>query len=168
MKAFGYFLQRQYKRPDIGETWVSLEFGMNKQTIINEMLENCMYMYHIAPSKYDNRIKKSGLVPRNNNVLYDYPERIYLFECENINGIEVTDLTASDFKMPTRFLYNEKQKTNNDYVNDNMFSIWRISIPEILHKVNFCLDISQQTIELPGNCYFISLYTEDNIPPTAI
>lgn len=168
MKTFGYFLERKYDRKDIGDKWLSLEFGMNKQSIINEMLKDCQYMYHIAPSKYDNRIEKSGLIPRNNNILYEYPGRIYLFECENINGEEVTDLTEADFKMPVRFLYSEKKKTNNNYVDDNKFSIWRIQVQDILHKVNFCLDISQETIELLGNCFFISLYTEDNIPPSTI
>jgi hypothetical protein len=146
MKTFGYFLQRKEIRKDIGEKWVSLEFGMNKQSIINDMLADHQYLYHIAPQKYDHKILKNGLVPRNNNVLYRYPDRVYMFASENILGEEVTDLDASDFKMPTRLLYDEKEKSNNDYVNDNLFSVWKISVRDILGKINICADLTQETI----------------------
>ena len=43
-------------------------------------------LYHVSPSRYYRKIKKMGLVPRSNSDIFKYPERVYLF---NSNDVEL-------------------------------------------------------------------------------
>lgn len=132
---------------------------------LNEVLKQYDYVYHVCPSKYDNRIMKNGLVPKDrkepafeDDALFSYSGRLFVFL--NVDGSD-NELPETEDRMIIMFankLYGEKQKTDSKYFNDREYSIWKIDLQEALKSINFYFDYTEQDF-LP------SLYTTDNISP---
>jgi hypothetical protein len=158
MSAFGYFKSAVVKEEIINDIkWVSIQFEPKFQEIITQELKNNHnFLYHISPTKYEQKILKYGLIPKSKNNKFNYPYRVYLLMDKNNNF----NLTKSYLISVTKMLLNTKLNiVKNQYFNDNNFTLYKIDISKLKNNINFYYD---------ANFYPLSIFSTDNINPEAI
>ena len=108
------------------------------------------YLYHVTKSSSLKKIDKNGLVPRSQNAIYTYPDRVYLFN--NISPNEMID-----------YMY---EKMNGD--NDNKFALLRIDSSKLQNdplykngKMKFYID---QKYPTETHQHPVAIFTYNNIP----
>lgn len=148
MNTYGYNqmskLERHCDFPQIGI--LAFEPKYTKD-ISNEVRENYKYLFHTTSSSHLGKIKRYGLVPKEGDNVFMYPNRVYCL--------------------------------NGDSLNDEQIELIRriqLSKDEVKNKINhqfyiLTIDISK----LPKNTKIYSdpnsvdsIFTYDNIPPSAI
>jgi hypothetical protein len=143
MALCGYFCS--FKDTETYKTRAFLQFEPRHQNNANEEVRSMKYIYHVSPSYNKGKILKNGFTPTTKNALFDYPDRVYFFK-QNTTEDDLLELTA--------YLC----KYNKSLGNDNIYTIFVLDVSKIPEQVNFYLD---------GN-YFNGIYSQDNIPPSAI
>ena len=147
-KAFalcGYYLG--YPKEDTlkqGATY-ELQFEKKNEDEITEMLrEKEKVIYHITPAYYVDKIKHIGLTPKSKNSQFDYPSRVYFI--------------PGSAKTLIRHLLPQLDDANKSKANQGYYAIITLELAKIPKHVRFFLDANA----------LASVYTNDNIPPTAI
>ncbi len=158
MNAFGYFKSDIIKEEVINDIkWVAIQFEPKFQDVITyEIKHNHKYLYHISPTKYEHKILKNGLIPKSKNDKFNYPYRVYLLmDKDNSFNLNKTYLIS----IAKMLLGSKLNLVNNQYVNDNEYTIYQIDISKLNNNINFYYDT---------NLYPLSIFTVDNINPNAI
>ena len=101
------------------------------------------FLYHVTTDAKVDKILKSGLNPKSSNVMFRYPDRIYL---------------GLDPKMLEHHLLPNLRKTKGKVNFDATYSILKVDISKIPSKNKFKVDPN----------YPDGLFTSDNIPSSAI
>ena len=165
LEYYGYFVSTKMDYKLNGLDYMIIEFQPNTQMQLNEVLKRYNYVYHVCPSKYDNRIMKNGLVPKDrkepafeDDSLFSYSGRLFVFLNVDSSDNELPETEDRLIIMFANKLYGEKPKTDSKYFNDREYSIWKINLQEALKSINFYFDYTEQDF-LP------SLYTTENISP---
>lgn len=118
-------------------------------------------LYHVAPSRYFDKIKIQGLIPRSKSDMFKYPERVYLF-----NKATVADAKKYGL-IKIRSL---DQHHSNPHVSDNGFYIFSIKRKTL---ENYQPYIDKKTIFYYDPCYdgggaglekSKAIFTYNNIP----
>ena len=155
MSLYGYFLSQQKDYPHASDFKV-LYFMPKFQEYINEQLKGFEYLWHVSPEKYKNRILEQGLLAKSDNILYEYPDRIYLIPLFGGDDCEYKDYDDEVKKYLTklvRYIRGEKKI-------ENKWAFYRIhlnDIPNVKFSIDYTMDLFQD-----------SLYTTDAIRPSAI
>ncbi len=159
MQCFGYYRSCTMKVENIFPSidnmtdWVVLQYEQRVQEFINEKIREETYLYHVSLTSVEYKIMKNGLVPKAKNDFFEFPERVYLLNDNSENVI-------NDLCQLADMLYsNKKHHINNEYVNDDEYTLYRVIVSEIPKKTNFSIDY---------NFYPASVFTYDNIPPYAL
>lgn len=99
------------------------------------------YLYHVSPTKYEDRILKIGLIPKSKNKIATHPERIYLTKTE-----EDAEFLADKF---------------TELDNTKTYNIYQIDLHALLKhnkNVKFYKDSAftdkgiYTTVNIPPNC----------------
>lgn len=153
METCGYFQSQKMQPYCGGNVYGVLVFEPKySNNISTKIRESCHYLYHCTDSVNINKILKKGLVPRSNNTLFMFPDRIYAFKGDT--------LTQEQIEIMCRI-----QMKHNDDV------LWKKNPIEKLEYYLLTIDISK----IPQNVKLYSdplsndaVFTNDNIPPSAI
>lgn len=95
-------------------------------------------LYHVAPARYLKKIKRYGLTPKSKSDVFEYPERVYLFNKASI--MDVVEYGAKKLGML-------RVKHGNSHVDDSCFCVFAIKKaklekyrPYVEKKMVFYLD----------------------------
>ena len=114
-------------------------------------------LFHVAPSRYLNGIRKNGLVPKSKSDRFKYPERIYLFNKASISEIVNYGLVKSNLLSLNHKNYN---------ISDDEFYVFKI-LGKNVSDLTFHIDqMYDGGIGGIGKCK--ALFTYDNIPRSKI
>lgn len=112
----------------------------------NTLERTCDYLIHISPFSKINKIKRNGFVPRSDNELYSYPERIYFFKYDiNFNWDEAIETIRRISKSR-----GEKEGTK--------YAVYFLDVRKIPDNARFYQDKNSNN----------GVYTSDNIPFSAV
>lgn len=132
------------------------------------------YLYHVVPSRYIEKVRKNGLVPKSGSSFFDYDERVYLFRVED--RVSMEDY-ASNKTLGLRLKKNEEhEKRKNkdlDRTDDSGFYVLRIDVDELKRsdlyrkgKLRLYLDPSfSREFDCKDS---IAVFTYNNIPKNMI
>lgn len=107
----------------------------------DNIIKNNKILYHYSLKKYENRIRKYGLVPRSNNDEYEYPDSIFLFK-ENTPDKDKHILLKQRFK---------------EEIND-LIEI-KVHVSKLQKNIDFYIDPDRSNY---------SIFTYDNISPECL
>lgn len=139
-KVCGYFPTNKPRR--INDKYIALTFEPKFNVDVTTFVrENFQFLQHVTLEKYVNKIIKKGLIPKSNNSLLDYPDRIYLMVGDKLN-----------FKQNAVISTVLKTKEDSNYI------VVKIDVTRIPADVRFYAD--PMSID--------AIFTHDNIPPDAI
>lgn len=149
MKKMGYFLGIRGQVQNIqGMLFRPLQFEPYSQmqndetTNIKQVYD---HLYHWTPKYHLNNILQNGLIPNNQNKMFNYPPRIYLMK-GNCDLFQMKDLGQQ------LCFVNTDQRNNGKYV------LLKIDLTNIGDDVHFYYDSNTS----------IGIYTEQAIPPSSI
>lgn len=112
----------------------------------NTLERTCDYLIHISPFSKINKIKRNGFVPRSDNELYSYPERVYFFKYDiNFNWDEAIETIRRISKSR-----GEKEGTK--------YAVYFLDVRKIPDNARFYQDKNSNN----------GVYTSDNIPFSAV
>lgn len=146
MKKMGYFFARSAPFVDkYGKEWIKYQFDpLIQDDNTNEILKQ-KFLYHITPQYNVDSILKNGLLPRHDNDIYYYPDRVYMFATDDMDKIK---------KWGYRLYF-----ANGDERNDGNYTILQVDTNVLKNdKVKLYYDPN-----LPDG-----VYTTDKISPNAI
>ena len=156
MNLCGYYLS--LPRPEIVSYWFEREkesplvlqfepkYG---DTMKRDVIGNERELLHITQRKNLDKIYFNGLVPKSNNNLFNYPERIYLLK----GSTPVIDIV--ELGLLLKNVYNIKSEDDPS----SKYCIIHIDLKKVPDNVKFFTDINYSKY---------GIYTMDNIPPSAI
>lgn len=112
---------------------------------INDIVRKYDHITHITPIYYKEKILKRGFVPKSTNVMFSYPERVFFFKGD-----------TPPIEMSYQIIdFDEKRKNKR---NNHTYTLFTVDTKKIPENVNFHTDLT----------YPFGIYTNDNIPPSAI
>ena len=165
MRFFGYFLlsdePNEYRSEVNGTPWTILTFSPNFQEYVNKyILKENKYLYHVSPTKFEHKILKQGLVPSTKNEKFSYPHRIYLIlgHRETLGSGEY-DFGEDDALDVARMLAKAKLIRHDKYVDDNLYTLYRIDVSKLSENVRFSYDMEYKPL---------GIFTAENISPNAL
>ena len=100
------------------------------------------YLWHLTPEYNVKSILENGIIPSNDNCLFDYPERSYFFSFKRINNKRIQEIGQN------------LAAVNNDSRNNGSYCLLKIDLHKLPENIKFYRDY---------NC-FNGVYTEDKIP----
>lgn len=116
--------------------WIDIRFEPKDSANLTDYVrQNYKYVYHLAPSIFEESIRKNGLLPSNNNSEYRYYEpRVYLMK---------GSISQSDIQELVNELYT--QAKNKGYKNlSQEYSLFTIDVGKINNNVKFYGDINEK------------------------
>ena len=122
-------------------------------------------LYHVTPSRYFEKVKTQGLIPRSKSDRFKYPDRVYLF-----NNASITDIIQYGAVKLSLL----KSNHHSHYVNDNGFYIFSIKRENLESYQPY---IDKKTIFYYDSCYdggmggikeSKAVFTYNNIPRNLI
>ena len=153
MDFYGYFLAKEEFIEK--KSWVTLIFEPKFQP---QITLHSNVLYHWTSLRHLKKILTVGLSPRSTNTFLKYPNRVYLIDTQDMKEIDIKGNT----------LYSkEKEKDNclnnpSDYFKNGIrymeYVLLKINVGKIQNSISFHTDYNYT------NC----VYTQDNIPPSAI
>lgn len=148
MDAYGYNqmskLERHKDLPQIGI--LAFEPKYTKD-ISNEVRERYKYLFHTTSSTHLDKIKKYGLVPKEGDDVFMYPNRVYCLNGDSLNDEQI--------ELIRRIQLSKEEIKNN--IN-NQFYLLTIDISKLPNGIKIYCDPNSVD----------SIFTYDNIPPSAI
>ena len=112
----------------------------------SELDQTCRYLIHFSPFSKINKIKRNGFVPRSDNELYSYPERVYFFKYDNnFNWNEAIETVR-------RISRSRGEKEGTKY------AVYFLDVKKIPDNARFYQDKNSNN----------GVYTSDNIPFSAV
>lgn len=154
MKYCGYHLSQKDMSPYCsGSVYGVLVFEPDYSTDVSQKIrEKCKYLYHCTDTVYIDKILKKGLIPKSNNSIYMFPDRVYCMKGDNLSMTQIDSL------------YNIQQAHNS-------------TMPQLQNPketLDYCLltiDVNKlpQDIKIYNDPFAKgAIFTNDNIPPYAI
>lgn len=125
--------------------WLQLQFEPVYQDDETDTLKSKGFLYHITPEYNLESIKKNGIVPKSENNLFNYPDRIYLVKADT-NAIELENLIKQLWQ------HNKNSSNNGEYC------VLKINTRKLPEKIKLCLDPN----------YELGCWTNDVIPSECI
>ena len=125
--------------------WIQLQFEPLYQNDETNDLKNKGVLYHITPKYNIDSIKKNGILPKSENNLFNYPNRIYLVK---------SDITATQME----HLVKQLCQHNTNPLNNGEYCILKINTRKLPETVKLYLDPN----------YEMGCWTSDEIPPNCI
>ena len=159
MDYCGYFLSSPKDTETIKKQWVTLSFEPKFQEDITIDLRNQIrYLYHWTPTKHLKKIMKNRLCPRTTNTFLNYPERIYLIATNDMEEIQKKGMTLFSKEKDKENCANNKFDYIQDGVRYMLYSLLKIDLVNLSHKIKFYADYN----------YSDCVYTENSIMPSSI
>lgn len=117
-------------------TWLDIRFEPKlPDDITEEIKRKYNFVYHLAPSLFENKISTEGFRISNNNADFRYSEpRAY---------VTTGDVTLNDFQKLVNTLY-EQAKQNNIPNLSNKYVLFKIDLSKINSDVRFFYDINEE------------------------
>lgn len=150
MSTFGYFLSKEIKYDDFVRQIYEPKFQYDKVKT-----EDGDFLYHITPLSNLNKIMLMGLKPSSNNIVFGYPERIFLLSKDA--SYEYLTQTAYMLKETHKKPKNKHGKYQK--MPSNLYAIIKIFLNKLPNNIEFHKDVNYEPY---------GLYTTSNIPPNAI
>lgn len=145
----GYYKSNEHL---LNNGMIILDFEPRYPDDVTHYVNDIGILFHLTPSKHIQKILKNGLSPRSTNDYFIYPPRVYL-----LMGNSSDEFIYSCVKM----LANGATTNGNPKMDiETDWSILGINVENLKNNVKFYGDTSF------FNGY--SVFTYDNIPPTAI
>lgn len=122
-------------------------------------------LYHVTPSRYFEKVKQQGLIPRSKSDVFKYPERVYLFNKASIEDI---------LKYGVKKVGLLKSHHPNTHVNDNGFYMFAIKKSKLESYQPY---VDKKTVFYLDPCYdggivgikkSKAIFTYNNIPRSLI
>lgn len=154
MKYCGYHLSNKEMKPYCGgSVYGVLVFEPDYSKDVSQKIrEKCKYLYHCTDTVYIDKILKKGLIPKSNNSIYMFPDRVYCMKGDDLSMVQIESL------------YNIQQAHNS-------------TMPQLQNpkeSLDYCL-LTIDVNKLPQDIKIYSdpfskgaIFTNDNIPPYSI
>lgn len=125
------------------------------RNIALDIHEHYNYLMHLTPEIYVDKILKNGLIPKSENNIFKYPDRLFFVPGTKLTSkakqvLDNIRLSYIDKIINSSGIHNPKQKLRH--------SLLYLKLDEIPSNVKFYIDPIAQD----------SIFTTDNIPPQAI
>ena len=147
MKQLGFFPSiSSWKRRGF-MIWKAIKFEPYEQVEITKEAKKFHTLYHITPSYNHKNIMQNGLLPKSENNLFDYPDRVYLL----YGNIDFNNLIYL-----TKQLYMKNKKTNKH--NKGLYNIYGINTSKLPNNIKIYGDPN----------YSKGYFTKQIIPPNCI
>jgi len=165
MSFFGYYIAEDrydnYRSEVYDTKWSLMTFEPYFSPYVNEhIFAQNDYLYHVSPTKYEHKILKQGLVPYSKNLAFNYPNRVYLIlKQRDTADQEHHELTTDEIISASKMLLDAKLIRCDDYVNDYLYTVYRIELAKLPVNIKFSFDT---------NYWPLGLFTADNITASAI
>ena len=157
MKACGYFMSGKESVSGVYKCLVLTFEPKYQDNVSFDVVHNYKYLYHTTPTRNLKHILKNGLIPKSNNSIFQYNDRIFLIPSND----EIPSNDLISFFKTIRSNKNFYAKVNADekpFVIDDDYSIIRIKTDNLQKDIKFFNDPFKKD----------SVYTEDNISPNII
>ena len=145
MSTCGYFLA--YPQEIYEEIIVLIFEPRFSENIFTEIKEKYNYLFHATPTIYVNKILKNGLIPKNKNTLFLYPDRTFCMKGDVLTNNDIGLLKNVQMQRGKTVKYD-----NNEY------TILKIDISMLPENMKMYTDPMAKG----------AIFTYDNIPPSAI
>lgn len=149
MKQLGYFESISIPIKDVfGQEWMQIQFEPLFQNSETQEIINKGDLFHVTPSYNLPSIAKEGFIPKSENSLFKYPNRVYLF---------IGDTPFNEIKRVVFLLreYNKHPK------NEGNYSLLSIDVNKLPDNISFYHDVNSNygvftEVKIPVNT--ISIY----------
>lgn len=145
MKSCGWHVSREQECNIDGKVWKCMSFDPMYQDSVTNDARKYGYLFHWTPAYQYESINKHGLVPKNGNKEFKYPDRVYLMK----GDINRSDIFA---------LGKQLCASNTDKRNNGEYML--IVIDLFMHPDTFELYLDPR--------YEYGYYTNEKIPASAI
>lgn len=153
METCGYFRSQEMQPYCGGNVYGVLVFEPKySNNISTKIRESCHYLYHCTDSVNINKILKKGLIPRSNNALFMFPDRIYAFKGDVLTQEQIEIMYQIQMK------HNEDISGTKNPIEKLEYYLLTIDINKIPQDVKLYSDPLSKG----------AVFTNDNIPPSAI
>ena len=125
MDKMGYFVGQEYKTPN---GWVQVHYEPKVQKDETENIKKeTSVLYHLTPYYNVENIKRFGLIPKNANLMFNYPERVYCM-MDKVSNDEFVELG------------NGLSYQNTDSRNDGHYVLLMIMLDRLPNDIKFFYD----------------------------
>lgn len=146
MKRLGFFPSiSAWKRRGF-MIWRAIKFEPYEQADLTKEARKFRYLYHITPSYNHQSIVNNGLLPKSENNMFDYPDRVYVL---------YGNIDRGNLMFLAQQLYEKNRKTNK--INNGAYNVYRIDTRQLPNDIAFYGDpnypkgyFTKQLI--PSNC----------------
>lgn len=145
MSACGWSIAQEGISKINNMTWLALSFDPMFQDNVSSEMFNYQYVYHWTPFCNLNYIMQNGLIPKSENKLFKYPNRLYLLK-GNIPQNELFNIGK------------QLSKINNNTNNDGIYVLLQIATNKLNPNIQVYYDPR----------YEYGYYVKDSIGPEAI
>lgn len=130
--------------------WLDVRFEpMDPDDVTEDIHRLYNSLYHLAPSKFENEIKRNGLIVSNRNSEYKYSEeRVFFME---------GDVSNEDIQQLVNTLYDQALNKNIDGLTPS-YTLFKFDLNKLDRTFRFFYDINEPK----------GIYTKSNVPPSAI
>lgn len=151
LKSIGFFtsvhIKELYNIHGKTDTrWSIMQFEPLHQKDYTKRVVDKGVAWHLTPAYNVLSILKNGIIPHNNNGIFDYPDRSYFFSFKKINHKRITEVG--------NLLY----LNNDDERNNGIYCLLKIDLKNLPDNIKFYKDY---------NCNN-GVFTEDKIPADII
>lgn len=123
MKRLGFFpSMSSWKRRGL-MLWRAIKFEPYCQEDLSSEAKTFQYLYHISPSRNHESILMNGLLPKSDNNIFDYPNRVYVL----YGDIDMTNLVYL-----ARQLHSKPQN-----IKDSKYNVYSIDTNKLPSSVSF-------------------------------
>lgn len=153
MRTCGYFPNGGFEQSTIDKKFGGITFEPKFSEDITDLVrEKCRFLYHSTSAILVDRIMKNGLVPKSNNAMFLFPDRIYCMKGDSLTYLQKTQLKAIQDKRNSTEPYLRNPNDRLEYV------LLKIDLTKVPDDVKFYNDPAAPRVVF---CY-------DNIPASAI
>lgn len=149
MDKMGYFVGQDYVVPEGG--WRQIHYEPKEQEDnTDEVRKHNTILLHLTPYYNVSNIMRLGLIPKNSNLMFSYPDRVYMIT-QNVTDVDFNNLG------------NGLSMRNMDSRNNGRYVLLRITLSKVPSDIKFYYDPNMPdavytTQGIPSEC--ISVYGE--------
>lgn len=153
MRTCGYFPNGGFERSTVDKRFGGITFEPKFSEDITDLVrKKCRFLYHSTSATLVDKIMKNGLIPKSNNSLFLFPDRIYCMKGDNLTYLQKTQLKSIQDKRNSTEPYLRNPNDKLEYV------LLKIDLTKISDDVRFYNDPAAPR----------AVFCHDNIPVSAI
>lgn len=149
MEILGYHIGYEIPKEDAyGRKWLYMQFEPIYSGDCTEKIRTeCQLLFHWTPTVNMEKIKQEGIVPKHNNKIFSYPNRVYLY----------TDKCSREDLVMSAYMF-AKLKKKDSLDKKIPYTLLHIAVSRLPNDIHFFYD--PNTLN--------AVYTEQIIPYSAI